>query len=78
MARRAAVVVAITVLLASLVLSLFACSGEKGETGLAEPLRQDVQALRRLRGYARWATRDRTPAAAGGFGGASDGLAGGG
>ena len=35
---------------------------------ITAPLREDVPALRRLRGYARWATRDRTAAAAGGLG----------
>ncbi|MEO8258043.1 MAG: hypothetical protein ABI868_11910 [Acidobacteriota bacterium] len=34
---------------------------------ITAPLREDVRALRRLRGYARWATRDRTAAASGGF-----------
>ena len=35
---------------------------------ITAPLRADVPALRRLRGYARWATRDRTGAATGGLG----------
>jgi hypothetical protein len=41
---------------------------DKACASITGTLRNDVASLRRLRGYARWVTRDRTAATAGGFG----------